>query len=340
MRRAALALALLAPLVALAALPPTSAAAPAGLDEGIQDLTKQIVPQVQKLGKKRIAVVDFAQLDGAVSDLGRYLAEELSAGLVLADASLRVVDRQHLARIIAEQKLSVVGVTEPGSVQKLGALAGADVLVTGSITGLDDRVRITAKLLSTKTAEIVGAAQTTVPDDGDIRTLAPNLSRGPVGAVPARVSPQPSSGAGPRRGVALADLPAVGGEPDLYDFTYVSKPVSIGGRAVPGGLVVFPSRGHAAVTYDLGARYEAFVATIGVPDTAPPSMRAVFRAFADGQAVLAGRAMRSGEPPVSVTVTVKGVRMLSLAVETDGAPSDGRAVPSALWGEPRLLGSR
>jgi TolB-like protein len=347
----------LVPFVLLVALPPLSAAAPpgaglrpadlrpAGLDDGIHDLTAQIVPQVQKLGKKRVAVVDFAQLDGQVSDLGRYLAEELSTGLVLADPSLHVVDRQHLARIIAEQKLSVSGVTEPGNAQRLGQLAGAEVLVTGSIIGLDDRVRITAKLLSAATAQIVGAAQTTVPDDGDIRTLAPNLVRGQTPGGPPHAAP-PALPAGPG-GATLADVPAVAGEPDLYDFSYVTKAMSVGGRTLRGGLVVFPSNGHANVTYDLGGRFDSFAAAIGVPDAAPASVRIVFRAFLDGQVAFPGRALRAGDAPVPVTIAVTGARMLLLDVEADGVPPAGdlgpageRTVVSALWGEPRLTSGR
>ena len=340
MRQQALRLAVLVPFVLFGVLPPAFAAAPAGLDDGIQDLTRQIVPQVQKLGKKRVAVVDFASLDGQVFELGRYLAEELSAGLVLADSSLQVVDRQHLARIIGEQKLSAVGVTEPGNVQKIGQLAGADVLVTGSIVGLDDRVRITAKLLSATTAQIVGAAETTVPDDGDVRTLAPNLPHGTVASAPTRITPGPVPAAPGRGRGALADLRVVSGEPDLYDFAYVSKPVTVGTAVVKGGLMVFPSNGHANVTYDLGGRYDQFVATIGVPDGTPSSVRVVFRAFVDGQVALPARVVRAGDPPVPIRVTVTDAHTLLLDVEADGSPEGGQAVVSALWGEPRLLSSR
>lgn len=340
MRQRVLRLAVLVPFVLLGVLPPATAAAPAGLDDGIQDLTRQIVPQVQKLGKKRIAVVDFAQLDGQVSELGRYLAEELSAELVLADPSLHIVDRQHLARIIGEQKLSAVGVTEPGNVQKIGQLAGADVLVTGSVVGLDDRVRITAKLLSASTAQIVGAAQTTVPDDGDVRTLAPNLPQGTVASAPTRITPAPTPPVPGRARGALVDLPVVSGEPDLYDFAYISKPVSVGTTVVRGGLMVFPSNGHANVTYDLGGRYDQFVATIGVPDSTPPSVRVVFRAFVDGQVAFPGRVVSAGDPPVPIKVTVTGGHSLLLDVEAEGASDRGQSMVSALWGEPRLLSSR
>src|SRR3990172_273574 len=86
------------------------------LDEGIRELAKGIVPHARKLGQKRIAVVDFADLNGRVTVLGRFIAEELSASLVLAGAGIRVLDRQHLARIIQEQKLAIYGVTDPQAV--------------------------------------------------------------------------------------------------------------------------------------------------------------------------------------------------------------------------------
>jgi TolB-like protein len=343
-RHRVLALALLVPFALLGSLaqPPALYAQSGSLDDGIRDLTKQIVPQVQKLGKKRVAVVDFAELDGQVTDLGRYLAEELSASLVLADGTLRIVDRQHLARIIAEQKLSVTGVTEPGTVQRLGELAGADVLVTGSIVGLGDRVKITAKLLSASTAQIVGAAETTVPDDGDVRTLAPNLQHGTVAAAPSPLTPAPVlTPPGRRPGPAtLADLTSIAGEPDLYDFTYMSKPITVAGQVLHGGLVVFPSDGHANVTYDLGGRYDRFTAVIGVPDATPANVRMVFRVFVDGQVAVPGRALGAGDPPVPVTVNVTGAKTLLLDVEADGVPSSGQTVVSALWGEPRLLTGR
>jgi len=342
-RHRVLGLAVLVPfalLASLAAQPPALYAQPGGLDDGIRDLTKQIVPQVQKLGKKRIAVVDFAELDGKVTDLGRYLAEELSASLVLADGTLHIVDRQHLARIIAEQKLSVTGVTEPGAAQKLGELAGADVLVAGSIVGLGDRVKITAKLLSASTAVIVGAAETTVPDDGDVQTLAPNLPHGQVAAARSPLTPAPVLALSVHHPATLADLTSVAGEPDLYDFTYMSKFVTVGGQVLHGGLVVFPSNGHANVTYDLGGKYDRFTALIGVPDATPANVRMVFRVFVDGQVALPGRALGPGDPPVPVTVNVRGAKTLLLDVEADGVPATGQTVVSALWGEPRLLTGR
>lgn len=149
--------------------------AASSLDDGVKRLSSAITPQVRKLGGKRVAVVDFSDLQGRVTELGRFVAEELSASLALAGGGIRVVDRQHLARIIQEQKLAIYGVTDPRAVKRLGQLAGADVLVVGSVTDLGDQVRITAKILSAATADIVGAGQTSVPKDSVVERL---LGRG------------------------------------------------------------------------------------------------------------------------------------------------------------------
>ena len=58
-----------------------------------------------KLGKKSVAVVDFTDLQGNVTELGRYLAEQMSVALALTDQGIEVIDRNHLKAILQENKL-------------------------------------------------------------------------------------------------------------------------------------------------------------------------------------------------------------------------------------------
>src|SRR5437899_296918 len=51
-------------------------------------------------GKKTVAVVDFTDLQGNVTELGRYLAEEFSTALVEEPRSFDVIDRIHLKVIL------------------------------------------------------------------------------------------------------------------------------------------------------------------------------------------------------------------------------------------------
>ena len=319
-------------IVVLLVLPSPRARAADSLDAGIQELAQQIVPQVQKLGRKRLAVIDFGSLDGHVNDLGRFVAEELSTALVLSGGDLRVLDRQDLSKIIEEQKLSVVGVTQPGAVQKLGQLAGADVLVTGSTVNLGDSVRITAKVLSTATADIVGAAQTTVPFDDAVARM---LGDGAPPAVPLTAKIPPPAG---RSETPLADARVASLVPDGYRFSYVTKAVTIAGRLLGGGLLVFPTEGRVQVVYDLDGQYDEFDAVIGVPDGTAPSVQATFRVYADGTLVYPGRTFRAGDPAVALRVPLKRARALTLEVETQGIPGGGSTPATALWGEPKLVG--
>lgn len=123
----------------------------------MKELTKSIIAEAAKFQKQNLAVVDFTDLQGNVTALGRFLAEELSASLVMT-GNVRVVDRNQLNKIFQEHSLSMLGISDPAAVKKVGKVAGADALVTGSITEMGDSVRVTAKVMVTDTALVIAAA--------------------------------------------------------------------------------------------------------------------------------------------------------------------------------------
>ena len=47
------------------------------LEAGVAEVGKSIAESMQKEGKKKIAVIEFSDLNDNVNDLGRFLAEEL-----------------------------------------------------------------------------------------------------------------------------------------------------------------------------------------------------------------------------------------------------------------------
>ena len=110
---------------------------------------------IAKAGKKRIAVVDFTDLQGNITELGRFIAEEMSVDFTMTAKGFEVIDRNHLNRILAEHKLSLSGIVDQKTVQKLGQIAGVDALVTGSITPLDRSIRVVCKVIATDTARVI-----------------------------------------------------------------------------------------------------------------------------------------------------------------------------------------
>jgi curli biogenesis system outer membrane secretion channel CsgG len=106
-----------------------------GLEQRVSDLGQKISTGLTENQKRTIAVVEFADLRGNVTDFGRFLAEELITKLY-ETRKFKVIERQLLNRVMAEQKLSLTGVVDPTSAQKLGKLLGVDAIASGTITDL------------------------------------------------------------------------------------------------------------------------------------------------------------------------------------------------------------
>ena len=109
-------------------------------------------------GNKTIAVVDFTDLQGNVTELGRFFAEEFSGTLASAGKGFRIIDRTHLKTLLIEHKLSTTGIIDPQTARKLGQIAGVDSLIAGTITPFGDTIRLSVKVLETNTAMVIGAA--------------------------------------------------------------------------------------------------------------------------------------------------------------------------------------
>lgn len=150
--------------LALAAEPPAVAG-----EREIEALAGRLAEELPGKQLAAVAVVDFADLRGEPTELGRYLAEELSVALARAvgpaadPPGLRVIDRVHLARILDELELSATGLLDPVEIRRIGEIAGVDGLITGSLVAFSDDIRVTLKVLDVRTGEILFGAGAELP---------------------------------------------------------------------------------------------------------------------------------------------------------------------------------
>ncbi len=156
-----------------------------GYQREAQAAANAISEKLAAAGKRSVAVVDFTDLQGEATELGRFLAEEISVALASGDRPLEVVDRTHLKVLVQENKLSATGLIDPATAKKLGQIAGVDAIVTGTLTPFGDTVRLTLKVLDSSTARIVAATTAEIPKTKAIEEL---VARGVGGAGP---SPKP-----------------------------------------------------------------------------------------------------------------------------------------------------
>ncbi len=124
---------------------------------GIEAAAQELALRIAESGRSTAAVADFTDLQGRITELGRFLAEEVSIALVNTGSGLRLIDRAHIRTLLAELELAEQGLIDPETAGELGRIAGVDVLFTGTVTELGEAARVSLKALETQTATIIAA---------------------------------------------------------------------------------------------------------------------------------------------------------------------------------------
>lgn len=152
-----------------AATPPAGAGGPelAALAVKAPDLIRRI----DQARVRSVAVIDFTDLRGRTTELGRFLAEKLSGELANAGSKARVIDRLNLAALLEEQKLSTTGLLDPDTLHAIGRITGVDAIVTGRMTPLGDRIQVTLLALQTESAQILASDDIEIPRTETISEL-------------------------------------------------------------------------------------------------------------------------------------------------------------------------
>jgi hypothetical protein len=104
--------------------------------------------------KTTIAVVSIASKD---TESAVFVVDEL-AFIIVSAGSFKVVDRKSLEAIRSEQDFQTSGEVDDDSAVSIGKLLGANVVITGSISGVGSTRRLRLKALDVMTAEIVAMA--------------------------------------------------------------------------------------------------------------------------------------------------------------------------------------
>ncbi len=154
----------------LLVLPPAQSLAASDLQQGVDEITRQIAAAMKNQGTTTIAIVEFADLNGNVNQFGQLLAEKLITALFShSPGQFNIVERRQLMRVVAEQELSVSGLVDKESIGKIASILGVDALVTGTISPFGNIVEINARCISVETAMVFAAAATTVPITEDVK---------------------------------------------------------------------------------------------------------------------------------------------------------------------------
>src|SRR3972149_11878354 len=97
------------------------------LDAAIDNFTSQILQQLIQNNKKSVAVSEFTDLGGNITDIGKFVVDEIITRLILS-GKLKIIERKYLSKVLQDHRLSLSKALDPSSAQTLQNLLGIDTI--------------------------------------------------------------------------------------------------------------------------------------------------------------------------------------------------------------------
>lgn len=126
------------------------------INQALAGIADQLFPKTTAQSAVSVGVMDFSDLDGNTSALGRYLAERVTTALTVVPGATLVPRAQVMNAVNQLGGASVLG--DPQRLQKLADLLRVDLLVAGVVTDLGTDISIDARVIQLRTNRIVRGA--------------------------------------------------------------------------------------------------------------------------------------------------------------------------------------
>lgn len=132
----------------------------------IKDPKLDSAPKAADAAPPTVAVVSFRNLGSSskLADMESGFADMLQVNLS-AFEKLKLVERDDLLAVLAEQKLTLSGLADPATAVKVGKLIGANRFVYGSFIEINGRLRIQTRLTDTQSAAVLASQVAEGPTD-------------------------------------------------------------------------------------------------------------------------------------------------------------------------------
>jgi len=123
------------------------------LEDALNKICEALINDLPK--NKTIAVLSISSRN---RDIATFVIEELEFQLV-DSREFRVVDRATLDKIRSEQNFQLSGDVDDSSAVSIGKMLGANIVITGTVSGSGTSQRLTVKALDVQTAQIITMAR-------------------------------------------------------------------------------------------------------------------------------------------------------------------------------------
>ena len=137
-----------------------------------------VLPCQAEFSKTKLAVFDFDVQGHELEhdDLGGMVAEWFITAMV-KEGRFDVIERAHLQKIIAEQKLGMSGLFEESSVAEVGKVLGVKTIISGSVMIMADSLEVTARIIDVESASILAAEQLRSPSTSELSPMIGEMAK-------------------------------------------------------------------------------------------------------------------------------------------------------------------
>jgi len=106
----------------------------------------------------KIGIIEFQSLneEAKKDNLGKIVSEMLTTSFVNSE-SFKIIEREQLQKVVQEFQLGQSGIIDTSYAKQIGKIAGADAIVTGSVTKIGNDLRLDARIIDVESGIILTA---------------------------------------------------------------------------------------------------------------------------------------------------------------------------------------
>lgn len=150
---------------------------PQTLDFQLDKMTNQMVKSLSDKGKRKIAILEFPNLSGQISKLGKFIPEELTTRLFRTQR-FEVIERQLVNQVLSEMNFQASGLVAPSSAAEIGKMLGVDAIVSGTITDLGQEIRLNARIIEVESANVFAVSSVTIKKESYLADMMNKFADG------------------------------------------------------------------------------------------------------------------------------------------------------------------
>jgi len=167
------------------------------LEVAIRNLAEKLVTHLETT-QSRVGVLEFLDLQGRISQLGKFMAEDLTTAF-FEKGKFSMVERGMLQQVLREHALAQTGIIDLTQAQEIGKAVGADAIITGSLSDIGNEIKANARLINVKTGMLMAVAGESIAKTENVFKMFNTILWTPgskVSPMPPPAKPIPSTPSG------------------------------------------------------------------------------------------------------------------------------------------------